>query len=101
MSTSVELWNGVRTVLEYGRIEDTCVHCCVSWKWSSCRSISTPLSATVDKEGNRSDRSEVSAELAKKHRAAVARVVYLAQYWLDLGVAAVELAKTMAIPRER
>ena len=35
----------------------------------------------------------VSAELATKHRAAVARVVYLAQYRLDLGVAAVELAK--------
>ena len=33
-------------------------------------------------------------------RAAVARVVYLAQDRLDLGVAAVELAKTMAIPRE-
>ena len=43
---------------------------------------------------------EASAELATKHRAAVARVVYLAQDRLDLGVAAVELAKTMAIPRE-
>ena len=64
------------------------------------RSISTPLSATVAKEGNRSDRPEVSAELAAKHRAAVARLVYLAQDRLDLGVAAVELAKTMAIPRE-
>ena len=42
----------------------------------------------------------VSAELATKHRAAVARVVYLAQDRLDLGVAAVELAKTMAVPRE-
>ena len=57
-------------------------------------SISTPLSATVEKEEKRSDRPEVSAELATKHRAAVARVVYLAQYRLDLGVAAVELAKT-------
>ena len=36
----------------------------------------------------------MSAELATKHRAAVARVVYLAQDRLDLGVAAVELAKT-------
>ena len=36
----------------------------------------------------------------RKHRTAVARVVYLAQDRLDLGVAAVELAKTMAIPRE-
>ena len=42
----------------------------------------------------------VSAELPTKHRAAVARVVYLAQDRLDLGVAAVDLAKTMAIPRE-
>ena len=64
------------------------------------RSISKPLSATVDKEGDRSDRLEVSAELATKHRAAVAWVVYLMQDRLDLGVAAVELAKTMAIPRE-
>ena len=46
------------------------------------------------KEGNWSDRPEVSAELATKYRAAVARVVYLAQDRLDLGVAAVELAKT-------
>ena len=53
------------------------------------------------KEGSRSDRSEVSAELATKHRAAVTRVVFLAQDRLDLGVAAVELAKTMAILRER
>ena len=58
-----------------------------------CRSLSTPLCATVEKEGNRSDRPEVSAELATEHRAAVARVVYLAQDRLDLGVAAVELAK--------
>ena len=42
----------------------------------------------------------VSAEFATKHRAAVARGVYLAQDRLDLGVAAVELAKTMAVPRE-
>ena len=34
------------------------------------------------------------------HRAVVAQVVYLAQDRLDLGVAAVELAKTMASPRE-
>ena len=66
----------------------------------NCRSVSTPLCATVEKEAYRSDRPEVSAELATKHRAAVARVVYLAQDRLDLGVAAVELAKTMAIPRE-
>ena len=66
----------------------------------ACRSVSTPLSLTVEKEGDRSDRPEVSAELATKHRAAVARFVYLAQDRLDLGVAAVELAKTMAIPRE-
>ena len=42
----------------------------------------------------------MSAELATKHRAAVARVVYLAQDRLDLELAAVELAKTMAVPRE-
>ena len=54
----------------------------------------------MEKEGDRGDRLEVSAELGTKHRAAVARVVYLAQDRQDLGVAAVELAKTMAIPRE-
>ena len=54
----------------------------------------------MEKEGNRSDRPELSAELATKHRAAVARVVYFAQDRLDLGVAAVEFNKTMAIPRE-
>ena len=64
------------------------------------RSISTPLSATVEKEGVRSDRPEVSAELATKHRATVVRVVYLAKDRLDLGVAAVELAKTVANPTE-
>ena len=66
----------------------------------TCRSVSTPLSLTVEKEGDRSDRLEVSTELATKHRVAVARVVYLAQDRLDLGLAAVELAKTMAIPRD-
>ena len=40
------------------------------------------------------------SELATKHRAAVARVLHLAQDRLILGVAAVELAKTMAIPRK-
>ena len=48
-------------------------------------SVSTPLSLTVEKEGGRSDRPEVSAELATKHRAAVARVEYLAQDRLDFG----------------
>ena len=66
----------------------------------TCRSVSTPLSLTEEKEGEWSDRPEVSAELATKHRAAVARVVYLAQDRLDLGVVALELAKTMAIPIE-
>ena len=66
----------------------------------NCRSISTPLCDTVEKEGHRSDRPELSAELATTHRAVVARVVYLAQDRLDLGEAAVELAKTMAIPRK-
>ena len=47
----------------------------------------------MEKEGDRSDRPEVNAELATKHRAAVARIVYLAQDRLDLGVAAVELAQ--------
>ena len=42
----------------------------------------------------------MSAELATNHRAAVARVVYLAQDRLDLGLAAVELPKTIAIPRQ-
>ena len=44
----------------------------------------------MEKEGDRSDRLEVSAELATKHRAAVTRVVYLAQDRLDSEVAAVE-----------
>ena len=66
----------------------------------NCRSISAPLRATVKKEGNRSDRPEVSAAVATKHRAAVARVENLAQDRLDLGVTAVELAKTIAVPRE-
>ena len=61
----------------------------------TCRSVSTPLSFTVGKEGNRSDRPEVSAKLATKHRAAIApRIDWI---WVR---AAVELAKTMAIPRE-
>ena len=66
----------------------------------TCRNISTPLSATTEKEEHRNERLAMSAQLATKHRAAVARVVYLAQDRLDLGVAAVELAKTMAVPRE-
>ena len=66
----------------------------------NCRSISTPLSATAEKEGDRSERPEMSAEFATKHRAAAAWVVYLDQDRMDLGVAAVELAKTMAIPKE-
>ena len=61
-----------------------------------CRSISTPRSTTVDKEGGQNDSPEICAARAKKHRAAVARIVYLAQDRLDL--AAVELAKTMALP---
>ena len=54
----------------------------------------------MEKEGDRSNRPEMSAELATKHRAAVARGKYLAQDRLDLGVAAVELAQTIANPRE-
>ena len=66
----------------------------------TCRNMSTPLSVTTEKEEHRNERPEMSAELATNHRTAVARVVYLAQDRLDLGVAAVELAKTMAVPRE-
>ena len=54
--------------------------------------LSKYLHATLchrGEEGHRSDRPEVSVEFATKHRAAVARVVYLAQDRLDLGVAAV------------
>ena len=40
----------------------------------NCRSVTTPLSLTVEKEGDRSDRPELSAEHAGKHRTAVARV---------------------------
>ena len=60
-----------------------------------CRRISTPLSATVEKEGVRSDHSEVSAELATKHRwCSWSRIGWIWEW------AAVELAKTMAIPRK-
>ena len=93
LSTSVEHWNEVRKVFGVRPDRRQCVHCCVNWEWKIVENISTPLCATVEKEGNRSDRPEVSAELAAtKHRAAVARVVYRAQNRLDLGVAAVELA---------
>ena len=51
----------------------------------SCRSVSTPLRLSVEKDGDRSDRLELSAEVAKKHRAAVARVVYLAQGSVGFG----------------
>ena len=54
----------------------------------------------MENDGDWSDRPEVSAELATRQRAAVARVVYLAPDRLDFGVAAVELDKTMAISRE-
>ena len=63
----------------------------------TCRSVSTPLSLSGKNQNN---RPKLNPEIATKHRAAVARVVYLAQDQLDLGVAAVEPAKTMAIPRE-
>ena len=63
--------------------------------------LSKYFNATLrHREGNRRSSPEVSAEPATKHRVAVARVVYLVQDRLDLGVAKVELAKTMAIPRE-
>ena len=78
----------------------TCAFTAAEMVMANCRSVSTPLSLIVEKEGDRSDRPELSAELDKKHRAAVARVVHLAPDRLDLGVAAVELAKTMAVPRE-
>ena len=85
---------------EFDLTKDACVHCCVSWGMENCQHISTPLSATTEKEEHRNERPDVSAELGTKHRAAVARVVYLAQDRLDLGVAAVELAKTIVVPRE-
>ena len=61
----------------------------------TCRSVSTPLSLTVEKEGHRSDRSEVSAELATKLRAAVARCCVLGP-----GSAGFGSGGTLAIPRE-
>ena len=64
------------------------------------RSISTPLCTAEAKEADRQDQPDMPADLARRHRAAVARIVYLAQDRLDLGVAAVELAKTMARPKE-
>ena len=58
----------------------------------NCRSVFPPLSTTMEREGNQSDRPEMSAELATRHRAAVARVVHLADR-LDVGVAAVKTPK--------
>ena len=64
----------------------------------SCRSISTQLCTTVEKEGNRSG-PDVSAELATKHWAAVAglctwpRIDWIWE-WRQLS------AKIMTIPRE-
>ena len=63
----------------------------VSWEWRTVEV--SPRHCVPVWRRNRSDRPVVSAELATKHRAAVARVVYLAQDRLDLGVVAVELAK--------
>ena len=87
-------------VLDYGQIEDTCVHCCVSWEWRAVEASPRRCVQLWRRKENGVTVRNVSAELAMKHRAAVARVVFLAQDRLDLGVAAVDLAKTMAIPRE-
>ena len=38
----------------------------------NCRSVFTPLSTTMEREGHQSDQPEMSAELATRHRAAVA-----------------------------
>ena len=54
----------------------------------------------MEKDGNRSVRPEVGAELAMKNRVAAARVVCFAHDRLELGVAAVGLAKTTSIPKE-
>ena len=40
-----------------------CAHCC-ELGMEKCRSVSTPMSVTVEKDGDRSERPEVSAELA-------------------------------------
>ena len=96
-----------------GEDDDMGEETCRSWQntgmareryWSTTRSktrasmvervgngeLSKYVHATVRHCG---DRLVVSAGLATKHRAAVARVVYLAQDRLDLGVATVELDK--------
>ena len=67
-------------------------------KWSWCTARTKTRAVTVVRVGN--GNPEVSSELATKHRAAFALVVYLAQDRLDLRVAAVELARSMAILTE-
>ena len=82
-------------------IEDTCVRCCVSWEWRIGEVSPRHRVPQWRRKEFGSDRLEVSAELAAKHRAAVANGFgVLGSGSADLGVAAVELAKTMAIPRE-
>ena len=64
---------------------------------TGCQNISTPLIKAPEDEEDK--RPEMASDAARRHRSAVAVVVYLSQDRWDLGVAAVELAKTMARPR--
>ena len=69
---SVEHWNGMRNGLG-ARPDRRHVRSLLrEMGMENCRSVSTPLSATAEREGDRSDCPEVSAELATKHQAAVA-----------------------------
>ena len=97
-STLVELWNGVRKVLEYGWIEDTCVHCCVSWEW---RTVEVSPRHCVPL-WRRTSESPSGGECRTRHETPSSGCTGCVpgQDRLDLGVAAVELAQTRAIPRE-
>ena len=57
---------------------------CESWVWKLVGVSPLHRVSQWKKEGVRSDRPVVRAELTTKHRAAVARVVYVAQDRLDV-----------------
>ena len=66
---------------------------CVSWEWRAVEVSPRRRVQLWRRKENGVTVRNVSAELSMKHRAAVAPVEYLAQDRLDLGVAAVDLAK--------
>ena len=63
---------------------------------TTCQAVTTPISASMEELDQGRPAMEPAA--ARRHRAGVARVVYMAQDRADLAVAACELAKSMASP---